>query len=70
MSQSYTFVDPGGNKAQYTVHDADRRSEFHWTTDHGDRGLDVSYLQAQSQAREALKASMAERRKASRRYSQ
>lgn len=68
MSQSYTFIDPGGNKAQYTVYDADRRSEFRWTTDHGDRGLDVSYAQAQSQARTALKASMAERRKSAQRH--
>ena len=68
MSQVYTFIDPGGNRAQYTVYDADQRSKFYWTTDHGDNGLDVSFAEAQMQARTALKASMAERRRASQRY--
>jgi hypothetical protein len=68
VSQSFTFIDPAGNQAQYTVYEADWRSQFPWSTDHGDRGLCVSYTQAQSQARIALKASMAERRKLAQRY--
>jgi len=68
MSQSFTFIDPGGNQAQYAVSEADWRGEFHWSTDHGDRGFCNSYLNAQSQARIALKASMTERRKDARRY--
>jgi len=66
VSQSFTFIDPAGNKAQYTVYEADWHSQFHWSTDHGDRGSGVSYTQAQSEARMALKASMAERRKLAR----
>jgi len=66
MSQSYTFIDPGGNSAQYTIHEADRHREFYWSTDHGDSGTDASYAEAQTQARTALKTSMTERRKASR----
>ena len=70
--QSYTFIDPAGNQAQYTVWQADHRNEFHWSTDHGDRGYDSSFAQAQSRARTALKTSMAERRRsdhqATRRY--
>jgi hypothetical protein len=62
MSQSFTFIDPAGNQAQYTVYDADYRNEYHWSTDHGDRGFDRSYQQAQGQARTALKASMTARR--------
>jgi hypothetical protein len=63
MTQSYTFIDPGGNQAQYTVYDADHRNQYHWSTDHGDSGVDGSFAQAQSQARNALKASMAARRR-------
>jgi hypothetical protein len=63
MSQSYTFIDPAGNQAQYTVYDADRHDEYLWSTDHGDSGSDPSYAQAQSRARTALKASMAARRR-------
>jgi len=62
-SQSFTFIDPAGNQAQYTVYDADRHNEYHWSTDHGDRGFDGSYAQAQNRARTALKASMAARRR-------
>ena len=62
-SQSFTFIDPAGNQAQYTVYDADRRNEYHWSTDHGDQGFDGSYLQAQNRARTALKSSMAARRR-------
>ena len=68
MSQSFTFIDPGGNQAQYTIYDADHRKEYHWSTDHGDRGFDGSYEQAQQQARQALKSSMAARRKSGQRY--
>ena len=46
-SQSFTFIDPAGNQAQYTVYDADRHNEYHWSTDRGDRGFDGSYAQAQ-----------------------
>lgn len=62
-SQSFTFIDPAGNQAQYTVYDVDRRNEYHWTTEHGDRGFDLSYAEAQSRARMALKESMAVRRR-------
>ncbi|HWC97711.1 MAG TPA: hypothetical protein VG456_13195 [Candidatus Sulfopaludibacter sp.] len=62
-STSYTFIDPGGNQAQYTIYEADHRNEYHWSTDHGDRGYDGSFAQAQTRAREALKASMAVRRR-------
>jgi len=61
-NQSFTFIDPGGNQAQYTVYGADHHNAYRWVTDHGDSGVDVSYAQAQSQARTALKASMAIRR--------
>ena len=47
MSQSFTFIDPAGNQAQYTVYDADRQNEYHWSTDYGDSGFDASYAQAQ-----------------------
>ena len=65
---SYTYIDPGGNKAQYVVYDADHRREFHWSTDHGDRGFDASYAQAQDRARTALKSSMAARRRSGQNY--
>ena len=63
MSQSFTFIDPAGNQAQYTVNEANHHNEYHWSTDHGDRGFNVSYVEAQNQARTALKASMAAKRK-------
>ena len=63
MSQSFTFIDPGGNQAQYTVYEADSRNEYYWSTDHGEHGLAPSYAQAQDRARTVLKASMAIRRK-------
>ncbi len=63
MSQSFTFIDPAGKQAQYTVYDADRHNAYHWSTDHGDQGFDASYAQAQNRARTALKASMAVRRR-------
>lgn len=63
MSQSFTFIDPGGNQAQYTVSEKDRHDEFYWSTDHGDHGLARTYAEAQDRARRFLKASMAARRK-------
>jgi hypothetical protein len=38
MSQSFTFIDPAGNQAQYIVYEADRHHEYHWSTDYGDSG--------------------------------
>jgi len=64
MSQAFTYIDPAGNQAQYVVYEADRRQEFHWSTDHGDQGFDISYAGAQNRARAALKTSMAARRRA------
>ena len=63
MSQSFTFIDAGGNQAQYTVYERDCHNEFYWSTDHGDHGFAPSYLQAQDRARTVLKASMAVRRR-------
>ena len=63
MSQTYTFIDPSGNQAQYTVHDVDHRLQYYWSTDHGDHGTAPSYAQAQEQARTVLKASMTLRRR-------
>lgn len=61
--QAFTFIDPNGNRAQYTVYDADRHNEYYWSTDHGDSGFNGSYAEAQARARIALKSSMAERRR-------
>ena len=66
MSQSFTFIDPAGNQAQYTLYEKDHRNEFYWSTDHGDHGLAPSYAQAQDRARTVLKASMAVRRRSDR----
>ena len=66
MSQSFTFIDAAGNRAQYTVYERDRRDEFHWSTDHGDRGLASSYAEAQERARTVLKASISARRRSDR----
>ena len=63
MSQSFTYVDVGGNQAQYTVSDQDQRQEFHWSTDHGDRGTAASFAQAQILARTAIKQSMTSHRR-------
>jgi len=68
LSQSFTYIDPGGNQAQYTVHEADHRNEYYWSTEHGDHGLAPSYAQAQDAARTVLKASMAARRRNDHRY--
>jgi hypothetical protein len=62
-SQSFTFIDPAGNQARYTVYGADRQNEYHWSTDHGDSGSDSSFAQAQDRAKTALKSSMAARRR-------
>jgi hypothetical protein len=59
--QTVTFIDPAGNVAQYEVYDANSRGEYHWSTDHGDSGSEMSGAQARTSARMALKASMAAR---------
>jgi hypothetical protein len=58
MTHSYTYIDIGGNQAQYAVSDEDQRRDFHWSTDHGDRGVARTFDLAQCQARseEALRA--------------
>lgn len=67
MSQSFTFVDVAGNRAEYTVSDdKDHRSEFRWSTDHGDCGGAPSSEEAQCRARTALKDSMAANRRSDR----
>ena len=63
MSQAFTFIDIAGNQAQYTVSEKDYRSDFHWSTDHGDRGVALSFEEAQLQARTVLKDSMAANRR-------
>jgi len=65
VSQSFTFIDPGGNQAQYTVYERDNRNEFYWSTEHGDHGVESSYAQAQDRARTVLKSTMAARRRSS-----
>ena len=59
MTHSFTYIDIGGNQAQYFVSDED----FRWSTDHGDRGVEPTFEQAQSRARTAIKESMALRRR-------
>jgi hypothetical protein len=66
LSQAFTFIDPAGNQAQYTVYEADRNNEYYWSTDHGDHGSAPSYRQAQERARTVLKESMAIRRRSDR----
>ena len=63
MSQSFTFIDVGGNQSQYTVTDQDGQYDFRWSTDHGDHGLASTFEEAQFCARTALKASMAANRR-------
>jgi hypothetical protein len=63
MSQSYTLIDVAGNQAQYAVHEKDRQDEYHWSTEHGDRGVAPSFEQAQCRARMALRESMTGRRR-------
>jgi len=66
MSQPVTFIDAGGNRAQYTVFEKDHRNEYYWSTDYGDHGLAPSFAQAQDRARAVLKASMAASRRSDR----
>jgi hypothetical protein len=61
-SQSFTYIDPAGNQAQYTVYDEDHHHQYYWSTDHGDHGSAATYALAQDRARTLLKASMAARR--------
>jgi hypothetical protein len=63
MSQSFTFIDVAGNQAQYTVSDKDHHDDFHWSTDHGDRGVAHSFAEAQTRARTVLKDSMTANRR-------
>jgi hypothetical protein len=63
MTHSFTYIDIGGNQAQYAVCDEDYRRDFHWSTDHGDRGVARTFEQAQAQARTFLKDSMAVHRR-------
>ena len=66
MHQDFTYIDPAGNQAQYTLYAVDSRDEYHWATEHGDRGIEKSYSEAQERARTALKASMTIRRRSDR----
>jgi hypothetical protein len=50
------------------VYDVDSRNEYHWATDHGDRGFSYSYGEAQDHARTALKESMTLRRRSHQTY--
>jgi len=63
MKQAFTFIDVGGNQAQYTVSEKDYHGEFHWSTDHGDHGVASSFQEAQSCARTVLKDSMTANRR-------
>jgi hypothetical protein len=53
MSQSFTFIDVAGNRAEYTVSEKEDHSEFRWSTDHGDHGVAPSFEEAQCRARTA-----------------
>ena len=66
MSQSITVIDSSGNRAQYTVFEKDSHGQFHWSTEHGDRGFAMSHDQAQYQARIVLKDRMAADRRSDR----
>ena len=63
MTHSFTYIDIGGNQAQYCVSDDGHGRDFHWSTDHGDRGVAATFEQAQSRARSVLKDSMAVNRR-------
>ena len=63
MSQSFTFIDVGGNLAQYNVSEKDHHNDFRWSTDHGDQGVAPSFEEAQYRARTVLKDSMAANRR-------
>ena len=41
--------------AQYAVYDANSRGEYHWSTDHGDSGSEMSSAQALISARTVLR---------------
>jgi hypothetical protein len=59
VSQSFTFIDVAGNRAQYSVSDTDQQSDFRWSTEYGDHGFAPSFEDAQYRARTVLKGSMA-----------
>jgi len=63
MSQSFTFIDVAGNRAEYSVFKKEHHDDFHWSTDHGDHGGAPSFGEAQCRARTALKDSMAANRR-------
>jgi hypothetical protein len=63
MTHSFTYIDAGGNSARYSVDDEDHRRDFHWSTDHGDRGVAPTFAEAQNKARTVLKDSMAVHRR-------
>jgi len=62
MSQSYTFIDIAGNRAEYTLSDKDHHNDFPWSTDHGDH-VAPSVEEAQCRARTVLRDSMAANRR-------
>lgn len=57
--QTVTYMDPAGNVSRYAIYDANSRGEYHWSTDYGDSGFEMSSSQAQISARTKLKARMA-----------
>ena len=57
--QTVTYMDPAGNVSKYAIYDANSRGEYHWSTDYGDSGFEMSSSQAQISARTKLKARMA-----------
>jgi hypothetical protein len=57
--QTVTYMDPAGNVATYAIYDVNSRGEYHWSTDYGDSGFEMSSSQAQISARTKLKARMA-----------
>jgi hypothetical protein len=63
MSQSFTFIDVAGSRAQYTVSERDSHNDFRWSTDLGDHGVAPSFEEAQYRARTVLKDSMASNRR-------
>jgi hypothetical protein len=58
VSQSFTFIDVAGNRAQYTISEKDHHDNFHWSTDYGDHGVATEFAEAQYRARTVLKGSM------------
>src|ERR1017187_3309104 len=47
MSQSFTYIDVAGNRADYTISDKGHHNDFPWSTDHGDHGVARSFEEAQ-----------------------